>query len=298
MSGIVIAFFLRLAAKRAASLSKFSRSAPVKPTVCDAIDLKSTSGPKGLRFAWTFKIASLPSISGYETVTWRSKRPGLNSAGSSISGRFVAAITITPWFSPKPSISTSNWLRVCSRSSWPPPIPAPLWRPTASISSINIIDGEFFLAWSKRSRTLDAPTPTYISTKSEPDIEKNGTPASPATAFARRVLPVPGGPTRSTPFGILAPSALNADGFLRNSTISSSSSFSSSAPATSSKVFFCLPSLASLTLAFPKESVRLFSFWNDWFILRNISSIMTVNTIIMTTVGNRLISHEPELPDL
>ena len=49
-------------------------------------------------------------------------------------------------------------------------------------------------ACSKRSRTRDAPTPTNISTKSEPLIEKNGTPASPATALASSVLPVPGGP--------------------------------------------------------------------------------------------------------
>ncbi len=32
-------------------------------------------------------------------------------------------------------ISTNSWLSVCSRSSCPPPIPAPRWRPTASISS-------------------------------------------------------------------------------------------------------------------------------------------------------------------
>ena len=51
----------------------------------------------------------------------------------------------------------------------------------------------------------DAPTPTNISTKSEPLIIKNGTPASPATAFASNVLPVPGWPTKRTPFGILAP---------------------------------------------------------------------------------------------
>ena len=36
---------------------------------------------------------------------------------------------------------------------------------------------------------------------------KNGTPASPATALASRVLPVPGGPTSSTPRGILPPSS-------------------------------------------------------------------------------------------
>ena len=42
------------------------------------------------------------------------------------------------------------------------------------------------------SRTRDAPTPTNISTKSEPEIEKKGTFASPAMAFANSVLPVPG----------------------------------------------------------------------------------------------------------
>ena len=56
------------------------------------------------------------------------------------------------------------------------------------------------------SLTLDAPTPTNISTKSEPEIVKKGTPASPATALAKSVLPVPGGPTSRTPFGILPPS--------------------------------------------------------------------------------------------
>ena len=36
---------------------------------------------------------------------------------------------------------------------------------------------------------------------------KKGTPASPATARASRVLPVPGGPTSSTPLGMRAPRA-------------------------------------------------------------------------------------------
>ncbi len=61
------------------------------------------------------------------------------------------------------------------------------------------------MASSNRSRTLDAPTPTNISTKSEPEILKKGTPDSPATALANRVFPVPGGPTRRMPLGILAP---------------------------------------------------------------------------------------------
>ena len=88
-------------------------------------------------------------------TTWicRSKRPGRSSAGSRMSGRLVAAIRMTPPETSKPSISTSSWLRVCSRSSCPPPSPAPRWRPTASISSTKMIAGALALACSKRSRT-------------------------------------------------------------------------------------------------------------------------------------------------
>lgn len=42
--------------------------------------------------------------------------------------------------------------------------------------------------------TLDGPTPTNISRNSDPDTVIKGTLASPAVAFARSVLPVPGGP--------------------------------------------------------------------------------------------------------
>ena len=111
-----------------------------------------------------------------------------------MSGRLVAAMRMMLSFISKPSISTSSWFSVCSRSSLPPPSPAPRWRPTASISSTKMMQGAFCLACANRSRTREAPTPTNISTKSDPEIEKNGTPASPATALASSVLPVPGGP--------------------------------------------------------------------------------------------------------
>ena len=71
---------------------------------------------------------------------------------------------------------------------------------------------------------------------SEPEIEKNGTPASPATALASMVLPVPGGPTSRMPLGIRAPSRLYSLGFLRKSTTSTSSALASSTPATSAKL--------------------------------------------------------------
>ncbi|HBP37328.1 MAG TPA: hypothetical protein DD640_01025 [Clostridiales bacterium] len=117
---------------------------------------------------------------------------------------------------------------------------------------MKIMQGAFFLAWSNRSRTRDAPTPTNISTKSEPLIEKNGTPASPATALANKVLPVPGAPTSKMPRGILAPSSAYFLGFFRKSTTSCSSSFSSSAPATSWKVILFFVGSLSLARLRPK----------------------------------------------
>ena len=111
--------------------------------------------------------------------------------------------------------------------------------------------GAFSFAWRKRSLTREAPTPTNISTKSDPEIEKKGTLASPATAFARRVLPVPGGPTRRAPLGILPPSAVYLDGFLRKSTISITSSLAPYRPATSLNVTFTWPFSASFAVDLP-----------------------------------------------
>ena len=50
----------------------------------------------------------------------------------------------------------------------------------ASISSIKIIDGDLSFACLNKSLTLEAPTPTNISTKSEPEREKKGTLPMPA----------------------------------------------------------------------------------------------------------------------
>ena len=111
--------------------------------------------------------------------------------------------------------------------------------------------GECFLACSNISRTLDAPTPTNISTKSEPEMVKNGTLASPATALARRVLPVPGGPTINIPRGIFPPTLINLAGSLRKSTSSLTSSFASSHPATSLKFVFTWPPSNSFALLLP-----------------------------------------------
>ena len=75
--------------------------------------------------------------------------------------------------------------------------------------------------------------PTNISTNSDPEMEKKGTFASPATALASMVFPVPGGPTRRMPFGMEAPISLYLPGSWRYSTISVRLSLASSSPATS-----------------------------------------------------------------
>ncbi len=213
-----------------------------------------TSFARGTLRICTLSICSRPRRSGRGTVIRRSNLPGRSKAGSNTSGRLVAAIRMTPSLASKPSISTNNWFRVCSRSSLPPPIPAPRCRPMASISSTKTIHGECFLACSNISRTREALTPTNISTKSDPEIEKNGTSASPAIARANKVLPVPGGPTSKAPFGILPPRRVNLDESRRKSMISVTSCLASSHPATSSNVTRLVSSVSSLALLFPKDS--------------------------------------------
>jgi len=77
---------------------------------------------------------------------------------------------------------------------------------------MNTMHGAAVLATAKKSRMRLAPTPTKISTNSEPEMEKNGTLDSPASARASRVLPQPGGPVSRMPLGTAAPMARNLSG--------------------------------------------------------------------------------------
>jgi len=163
------AFLPLLAAMRAASLTRLASSAPVKPGHIWAIWLRSRSSAILILSPWILRILRRPLMSGGRIVTCRSKRPGRRRAESRMSGLFVAARTIMLSVEPKPSISTSRAFRVWLLSSLPladaPPLRLP---PTASISSIKTMQGAFFFASLKRSRTREAPTPTNISTKSDP----------------------------------------------------------------------------------------------------------------------------------
>ena len=77
----------------AASLATLASSAPVKPGVAREITshTTSTSSSRSKPRKCTDKICALPCCVGGPTNTRRVKRPGRNSAGSSASGRFVAA---------------------------------------------------------------------------------------------------------------------------------------------------------------------------------------------------------------
>src|SRR3989337_3318633 len=91
---------------------------------------------------------------------------------------------------------------------------------------------------------------------SEPATEKTGTPASPATARASKVLPVPAGPTKSAPLGVLAPIARYFSGCFKKSTTSCSSCLASSTPATSAKVTLDISRVNCLARDWPNEKTE------------------------------------------
>ena len=98
------------------------------------------------------------------------------------------------------------------------------------------MEGASILALANNYLTFEAPSPTNISTNYDPDIQKNVTPAYPAQAFANIVFPVPGGPVRSAPFGILAPIYLYFYPCFRKSTNSVIYLLAYSIPATSANL--------------------------------------------------------------
>ncbi len=121
-----------------------------------------------------------------------SNLPGLNKAASIKSGRLVAAIIITSFSSSNPSISVRSWFTILSVDLEPSPYP--LVVVIASISSKKIIVGDACLAFSKTFLIPFSDSPTHLEISSGPLTETKFASDSFATAFANKVLPVPGGP--------------------------------------------------------------------------------------------------------
>jgi len=99
-------------------------------------------------------------------------------------------------------------------SSWPPQAGAAA-PPTASISSRKMMQGEFSFAWRKRSRRRDAAHADEHLHVAEPEIERKGTPASPAWPWRSSGLAVPGGRSVRTPWGSGRRPSRNFPGFWR-----------------------------------------------------------------------------------
>mmetsp|Transcript_10765 Transcript_10765/g.33990 ORF Transcript_10765/g.33990 Transcript_10765/m.33990 type:complete len:371 (+) Transcript_10765:440-1552(+) len=190
-------------------------------------------------------------LPGCGNSIFRSRRPGRRSAGSSVSARFVAmmTLTLTDWSKPSIWLSSSSRMRCTSRSA--PVCASKRFVAIASTSSMKMIAGAFSRASRKTSRTMRGPSPRYFWTNSEPTTRIKDAVVWCATAFASIVLPVPGGPSMMTPRGILAPTLANLAGFFRNSTTSKSSCLDESQPATSSKVTPVSGSSCSFDLACP-----------------------------------------------
>ena len=140
----------------AASLHKDLMSAPVYPCNSDDKSFRSISSLIGIPLVWISKISSRPSSFGTEISNSLSNLPGLRSAGSTLSGLFVAPKTITFPLSLRPSINAKIWATTLFSTS---PYASSLFGAIASISSTKIILGELSLASLKISLNLASVSP-------------------------------------------------------------------------------------------------------------------------------------------
>ena len=200
----------------AASVQSAAMSAPTKPCVSRAMDSGSTSSSSFMLRVWMRKISRRPFSSGTPMSISRSKRPKRRSAGSMELGRFVAPMTTTWARCLRPSISVNSWETMRRSTS---PFVLSRFGAMESISSMKMIAGEFFSASSKAFRRFDSDSPAIFDMISGPLMRKKNAPVSFATARAMSVLPLPGGPYKSTPRGGFTPSVLKSVGWRRGSSI-------------------------------------------------------------------------------
>ena len=143
---------------------------------------------------------SLPTWLGSGISTSRSKRPGRNKAGSSTSGRLVAAMTTMPVVGrsrPSPQELVQGLLPLVVGDDR-----APRFWPMASISSIKMIEGAPLAGIGEKVPDRRSPdADEHLDKAGSRQGQKGNGSASPATARAMSVLPLPGGPTIKTPRG-------------------------------------------------------------------------------------------------
>ncbi len=160
------------------------------------------------------KISFAPSASGRSILIFTSSRPGRRIAGSIMSSRLDAPMTMTLSSRSTPSISARSCGTIVVSTSEETPVPRV--RNRDSISSKNTTTGmpwdAFSRARAKISRMCRSVSPTYLLSSSGPLTLRKKLFASPgasasspraaaavsarecATALAMSVLPHPGGP--------------------------------------------------------------------------------------------------------
>mmetsp|Transcript_11509 Transcript_11509/g.26199 ORF Transcript_11509/g.26199 Transcript_11509/m.26199 type:complete len:371 (-) Transcript_11509:200-1312(-) len=164
-------------------------------------------------FVWMFRICTRPSSSGRLISTWTSRRPGLSSASSMRSIRFVIPMRRMLLSESTPSIFDSSWLTMLS---WTPVLsfaePRDLQMESIS-SNITTWSCEFspcilysFSASANKLRMFSSAWPTYLFKISGPfTILGSAALRNFASCLAINVLPVPGGPCSSIPRTWLMP---------------------------------------------------------------------------------------------
>ena len=203
-SASVTASAPRRVASSAASLTRLARSAPVKPGVSaatvssvdvgaelDLLDVHLAGsatrpglvGPVDQDLAVEAAGAQQRRVEDLRAVG-RGQQHDAARRGRSRRARRAAGSASAP-----------------SRRGRRPSAEAPRARPSASSSSMKMMQGAFLRACSNRSRTRAAPTPTNISTNSEPRDREERHAGLARDGRASSVLPVPGGPTSSMPLG-------------------------------------------------------------------------------------------------
>ena len=125
-------------------------------------------GSSGIRYLVKMSLAA--SASGRSILIFTSSRPGRRIAGSIMSSRLEAPITMTFSRPSTPSISLSSCGTMVVSTSEDTPVPRV--RKTESISSKNTMTGvpseAFSLARWKISRMVRSVSPTYLFSSSGP----------------------------------------------------------------------------------------------------------------------------------
>ena len=160
---------------------------------------------------------------------------------------------------------------------------------SASISSKKITHGELALARSNTCLTPRSLSPTYLFSNSGPLMEMKLARLSFDTAFARSVLPQPGGPYSNTPAGMERPMVLKSCGLRMGSTtlIRSFSRTCDNAPMSSHVVLGTVtkPSRLEEGWTFLSASSKSFmstASWLSW------SSGMAARSLICSATSTRL----------